>query len=109
MEAARLAADLFQSIIVLKGAATITAVPEGHIFINSSGGPSLATAGSGDVLAGVIASFLAQGLEPSCAAMLGVYVHGLAGDLLAETKGNRGVLAGDIVEMLPLALKMLES
>ncbi|QNB46590.1 NAD(P)H-hydrate dehydratase [Thermanaerosceptrum fracticalcis] len=109
VETARLAADLFQSIIVLKGAATITVVPDGHIFINSSGGPSLATAGSGDVLAGVIASFLAQGLEPACAAMLGVYVHGLAGDLLAESKGIRGVLAGDIVETLPLALKTLKS
>lgn len=109
VEAARLAADLFQAIIVLKGAATITAVPEGHIFINSSGGPSLATAGSGDVLAGVIASFLAQGLEPSCAAMLGVYVHGLTGDILAANKGIRGVLAGDIVDTLPIALKTLEA
>ncbi len=109
VEAARQAALLLQSVIVLKGPATITAVPEGHIFINSTGGPSLATAGSGDVLAGVIASLLAQGLEPACAAMLGVYVHGLAGDLLAESKGMRGVMAGDIVETLPLALKTLEA
>ena len=78
------------------------------MFINSTGNSALATAGSGDVLAGAIGGFIAQGLAAVDAAILGVYIHGLAGEILAKEKGLRGVLAGDVVEALPLALKTLE-
>lgn len=108
VEAALQAAVKFRAVIVLKGAATIIASPEKEVFINSTGCSALATAGAGDVLAGAIGGFLAQGLTPVQAAVLGVYVHGLAGDILAREKGLRGVLAGDVVETLPLALKSLE-
>lgn len=109
VEAALQAAASFNAVVVLKGAATITAIPEGLVFINSTGCPALATAGSGDVLAGAIGGLLAQGLNPPQAAVLGVYIHGLAGDLLAREKGLRGILAGEIADALPLALKDLET
>ena len=108
VETAFQAATKFNAIVVLKGAATVTAIPEGLVFINSTGCPALATAGSGDVLAGVIGGLLAQGVSPAQAAVLGVYLHGLAGDILAEEKGLRGILAGDIADTLPLAIKKLE-
>lgn len=101
------AASLLKAIIVLKGAGTVIASPEGDVYINSTGSPALATAGTGDVLTGTIGGFLAQGLKPLQAALLGVYVHGLAGDLVALEKGYRGVLASDVVETLPLAINQL--
>ncbi len=109
VEAALQAAEKFHAVVVLKGAATITAIPEGLVFVNSTGCPALATAGSGDVLAGTIGGLLAQGLNAPQAAVLGVYLHGLAGDLLAQEKGLRGVLAEEIANALPLALKALQS
>jgi len=109
VETALEAAAKFQAVVVLKGAATVIATPEKEVFINSTGCSALATAGAGDVLAGAIGGLLAQGLSPKQAAVLGVYIHGLAGDILAREKGARGVLAGDVVEALPLALKDLES
>lgn len=81
--------------VVLKGAPTIISSRE-HTYINSSGNPGMATAGSGDVLTGLIAALLSQGLEPLQAAALGVYVHGKAGDLAGQ-KGQRGLRAGDIL------------
>jgi len=106
-ECARTAADRFKAIVVLKGAATITADPEGDLYINSTGNPALATAGTGDVLAGTIGGLLAQGLNPLAATVLGVYLHGLAGDMLSLEKGSRGILAGEVADMLPLARKKL--
>ncbi|MGI6145010.1 MAG: NAD(P)H-hydrate dehydratase [Clostridia bacterium] len=102
------AAVNFNAVVVLKGAATVIATPDKQVFINSTGNSALATAGSGDVLAGAIGGFIAQGLAAVDAAILGVYIHGLAGEILAKEKGLRGVLAGDVVEALPLALKTLE-
>jgi len=102
------AAVNFNAVVVLKGAATIIATPEKQVFINSSGCSALATAGAGDVLAGAIGGLIAQGAAPLEAAILGVYIHGLAGEILAEEKGSRGILAGDVVEALPLALQALE-
>lgn len=107
VEAALQAAASFNAVVVLKGAATITAIPEGLVFVNSTGCPALATAGSGDVLAGTIAGLLAQGLNPPQAAVLGVYIHGLAGDILAQEKGLRGILAEEIADTIPLALTIL--
>lgn len=108
LETARTAARLFQAVVVLKGAATVIAAPAGHVYINSTGNPSLATAGTGDVLAGAIGSLLAQGLEPLKAAILGVYIHGSAGDIRAKTTGLQGVLAGEVADTLPAAFKALE-
>jgi len=103
----RAAAAQYGAMVVLKGAATITADPEGDLYINSTGNPALATAGTGDVLAGCIGGLLAQGMNPLAATVLGVYLHGLAGDLLAREKGQRGILAGEVADYLPLARKML--
>ncbi|MDD2401077.1 MAG: NAD(P)H-hydrate dehydratase [Clostridia bacterium] len=108
VEVAIQVATTFKVIVVLKGAGTIIASPEGQLYINSTGCSALATAGSGDVLAGTIGGLLAQGLNPVEAAVLGVYLHGLTGELVAEEKGLRGVMAGDIVEALPLSIKRLE-
>ncbi|MBI4726038.1 NAD(P)H-hydrate dehydratase [candidate division TA06 bacterium] len=93
--------------IVLKGAPTVIAGSSGHLWINTTGNSGMATAGAGDVLAGLIAGLLAQGLSPERAAALGVYLHGLAGDLAAENKTEYCMLAGDILDHLPLAYKKL--
>ena len=90
-------------ILVLKGAHTVTALPDGEVYINPTGNPVLATAGSGDILTGMITGLLAQGLTPKQAALCGVYLHGLAGDLLAAQSGERGHLAGDILPYIPIA------
>jgi NAD(P)H-hydrate epimerase len=93
--------------LVLKGSPTIVATPDGDAFINSSGGPGLATAGTGDVLTGVIAAMLAQGLSPLEAALLGVYVHGAAGDHASARFGAHGLIASDVAEALPGVLASL--
>ncbi len=93
--------------MVLKGAPTVIAGPSGNIWINTTGNSGMATAGSGDVLAGLIAGLLAQGLLPENAAALGVWLHGLAGDLARENKTEYCLLAGDILDNLPAAYKKL--
>ncbi|MEL7624172.1 MAG: NAD(P)H-hydrate dehydratase [Clostridiales bacterium] len=105
--AARKAAKEYGAIVVLKGSSSLVADAQGRLYINSTGNASLATAGSGDVLAGALAAWIAQGLPPREAALLAVYLHGRAGDYLRETWGKRGGLAGDVAEYLPLALKEL--
>ena len=87
--------------IVLKGYQTIIAYPDGRLIVNKTGNPGMATAGSGDVLTGVIASFKAQGLCVCNA----VYVHGLAGDLAEKDVGEYGIIASDIVNYLPEAIR----
>ncbi len=91
--------------LVLKGAGTVVASPRGPVFINSSGNPGMATGGTGDVLTGMIGSLLAQGYPAEQAACLGVYLHGVAGDLAAEEKGEQGMIAGDLIERIPDAIK----
>ncbi len=91
-------------VVVLKGANTVVA--DGQRFgINRTGNPAMATGGSGDVLSGVIGTFLAQSFKPAQAALLGVHVHGLAGDLAAKAIGGVGVVATDIIAYLPSAIK----
>ncbi len=91
--------------LVLKGARTVIADPEGTIYINTTGNPGMATAGTGDVLTGVIAGLLCQGYSALQATIVGVYIHGKAGDAVADEKGVRGMIAGDIMERIPYVVK----
>lgn len=102
---ARRAAAEWKQIVVLKGAATVVADPSGKVFVSPFSNPALATAGTGDVLAGAIAGLLAQGLSPIDAACAGVYLHGVAGELLREEYGVAGGLAGDLPVLLARAQK----
>ena len=101
VEAARQAAGSLQVTLVLKGAASLVASPDGLVSVNPTGNPGMATAGSGDVLTGLIAALLGQGLGAWDAARLGVYLHGLAGDLGAEAMGPHSLVAGDLIDHLP--------
>lgn len=94
--------------VVLKGAYTAVISPEGNCWFNVSGNPGMATGGCGDVLTGIILSLLAQGYDADTAAKMGVYVHGLAGDLAAREKGEIALTASDVVDYLPKAWKLLE-
>jgi NAD(P)H-hydrate epimerase len=87
-------------VVVLKGARTVIASPDGRLAVNPTGGPNLATAGTGDVLTGVIAGLLAQGANAWDAARAGVFLHGRAGDLARERLGNVGTVAGDLLDLL---------
>lgn len=99
----------FNIYIVLKGSYTSISTPNGKLYFNSTGNPGMATAGSGDVLTGVILSLLAQNYSPEEACILGVYLHGLAGDFAAMKKGFEAMIAGDIVENLADAFIELHS
>jgi len=105
LEIAREYARKWDVVLVLKGARTVVAAPNGDVYVNTTGNSGMATAGSGDVLTGIISGFIAQGLTPLEAARLGVYVHGRSGDSAAEYKGEFGLLAGDIVEGLIYTMK----
>lgn len=98
----------YNIITVLKGANTIVTNPRGNLFINSTGNPGMATAGSGDVLTGVIASFIGQGIPSYDAAILGVYCHGLAGDLAKSDKGEYGMISRDILANIPYSIKKVK-
>ncbi|MCR4437706.1 MAG: NAD(P)H-hydrate dehydratase [bacterium] len=108
VDTAREWAGRWGEVLVLKGAPTVVATPEGKVFINSTGNAGMATGGSGDVLTGLITGLLAQGLSPEQAAVAGVYLHGLAGDLARDELGERGMLAGDIMRQVPAALRRTE-
>ncbi len=95
-------------VIVLKGANTTIVSPGGDVVISLFANPALATAGTGDVLSGIIAGFLAQGLSISEAACLGVYIHGLAGEMLKEKYGNAGNLASDLLPLLPKVIQHIQ-
>jgi NAD(P)H-hydrate epimerase len=95
--------------LVLKGVPTVVAAPDGRAFINPTGNPGMATAGSGDVLTGMISGFLGQTREPLHACILGVYLHGLAGDIAASLKGQHSVIAADIIDEIPAAMHTLTS
>lgn len=99
----------YNIIIVLKGANTATAMPDGTVFFNSTGNPGMATAGSGDVLTGILLSLLAQRYTPEEAAVLGVYLHGLAGDLAADSIGQEAMIASDITENIGRAFNLIKT
>jgi NAD(P)H-hydrate epimerase len=105
--AARRLAAASGSVVVLKGAATVVATPSGSCVLTPTGGPALASGGTGDVLLGVIAGLLAQGCEPATAAALGAFVHGFAGDRIAERTGPSGLLASDLAREVPAAVEEL--
>lgn len=99
----------YNIIVVLKGHHTaVVRPPKGTVYFNSTGNAGMATAGSGDVLAGCISAFISQGYPPEHAAMLGVYVHGLAGDLAAEQEGQEGIIASDIISRLGIAINSIK-
>ena len=91
-------------VCVFKGSPTLIADPKGRLFINTTGNPGMGTAGAGDVLTGMIAGLMAQGLSPLDAARLGVYLHGLAGDVAREKRGEWSLVAGDLVEDIGAAI-----
>ncbi|MEW5894779.1 MAG: NAD(P)H-hydrate dehydratase [Candidatus Omnitrophota bacterium] len=99
----------FHCVIVLKGHNTIVADDHDNIYVNKTGNAGMATAGSGDVLTGMISAFIAQGLPPFEAAKLGVYLHGMAGDIAAQSAGKTSLIATDIIENIPKALKKAKS
>ena len=107
LELLREMASKYSIIIVLKGANTAVAMPNGAVFFNITGNPGMATAGSGDVLTGMIVSLLAQRYTPEEAAVLGVYLHGLAGDIAAEAMGQEALIASDITENIGKAFSSL--
>ncbi|MBI4515671.1 MAG: NAD(P)H-hydrate dehydratase [Deltaproteobacteria bacterium] len=105
---ARRLAEKHQCVVILKGARSVIASPEGALWINPSGNPGMAVGGMGDVLSGILGALLAQGLEPEDAAQLGTYVHGAAADALVAARGSElGLLAGEVADQVPRTLGVL--
>lgn len=109
LDKARSLAGRMDIYIILKGHHTAICTPSGKIFLNSTGNAGMATAGSGDVLTGIITSFLAQGYKREEACLLGVYLHGLAGDIAADKLGEESLIASDIIESISKAFKIIKS
>lgn len=99
----------YKTVLVLKGAPTIIFDETGEAFINPTGNPGMATVGMGDVLTGMISSLLAQGLSPIDAAIAGVYLHGLAGDIAASKKTKMSLISSDVIKFIPDSIKLIES
>ncbi len=109
LDVASEAARKFRAVVVLKGAPTITASDKGIFVVNSTGNPGMATIGMGDVLGGLIAGLIAQGMPAFEGAYAGVFLHGRAGDMAAEKYGERSLLASDVLEFLPEAIRAVEN
>ena len=103
--AAREAARACNCVVALKGYQTLVAEPDGHVFVNPTGNPGMASGGMGDVLSGMVAAFLARGTDPLDAACTAVYLHGLAGDMLKEEIGDTGLAAIDVADRIPRAIQ----
>ena len=106
---ARQLAERLQGYVILKGHHTAVCMPDGHVAFNTTGNAGMATAGSGDVLTGILLGLLARGYQQREACLLGVYLHGLAGDLAAEELGEESLMASDIIQYLPKAFLALQS
>jgi len=102
-------ATQYRVIVVLKGHATVVANVDGAVYVNETGNPGMASGGCGDVLTGMIAGLLGQHLEPFDAARLGAYLHGLAGDLAAAERGNVGLIASDVLDRIPQAIRQYQA
>src|SRR5207253_1388301 len=107
IEMARTFATTYGVYLVLKGAGTVIADPDGHVSINPTGNPGMASGGTGDVLTGILGALFARGLEPRAAAQTGVYLHGLAGDLAAARVGEEALIASDVITALADAFASL--
>ena len=105
---ARQLAERLQGFVVLKGHYTAVCMPDGHIVFNTTGNAGMATAGTGDVLTGIILGLLARGYQQREACILGAYLHGLAGDLAADKLGQESLMASDLIDHLPAAYKQLQ-
>lgn len=108
VEYSKFTSNKYNVITVLKGANTLVTDGKEKVYKNNTGNPGMATAGSGDVLTGMITSFIGQGISPYEGAVLGVYCHGLAGDLASRDKGEYGMIARDILDNIPYSIKKLE-
>jgi NAD(P)H-hydrate epimerase len=106
---ARSFATRYGCYLILKGARSILALPDGFVYVNPTGNPGMATAGMGDVLTGMIAGFMAQGFGPGLSCLAAVYLHGAAGDRLARNVGPRGYLASELADVLPSLFQEMES
>ncbi len=102
-------AKKYQVVVVLKGHRSVVANFDGTLYVNETGNPGMASGGSGDVLTGMIVGLLGQRLSLFDAARLGVYLHGLAGDLAAREKGEIGLIASDVADRIPLAIRQYQS
>lgn len=109
LEKARQFAANHRCFVLLKNAYSFICTPDGNLLLNTNGNPGMATAGSGDVLTGILVGLLAQGLSPYAAITTGVFLHGLAGDIAAEQKGQESLLARDIIAGLSTAIQQLKS
>jgi NAD(P)H-hydrate epimerase len=109
IEAARRYAKEHQVTLVLKGSPTVIASKDGKVFVNVHGNPGMATAGMGDVLTGIISAFLGQKLQPLDAAIVGVYLHSVAGDIALGSKGMYSLMATDVIESLPAAFRKIQN
>ncbi len=107
--AARRLAERTEAHVLLKGARSVIAAPDGTMYVNSSGNPGMATAGMGDALSGMLGALLGQGMAPLDALALGTFLHGFAADRVAARLGRVGYLTGDVIEELPAALEALSS
>ena len=106
-QVARDFATKHKQVLLLKGARTVIAAPDGRVRINSSGNDGLATGGSGDVLTGLLGGLLAQGIDPFAAATLAAWLHGRAAELVAAGQGLAGMAASDLLQQLPVARREL--
>ena len=101
-------AERLKGYVILKGHHTAICCPDGHVMFNTTGNAGMATAGSGDVLTGILTGLLARGYKPQDACIVGVYLHGLAGDLAAKEIGEESLIAGDIIQYISKAFKRLK-
>ena len=108
IETARRFAGTHGAHVVLKGALSVISAPAGPTFLNPTGNPGMASGGTGDVLTGMVGALLARGQEPLGALCAATYLHGLAGDLAAREKGEEGLIAGDVVEAIPAAIRAVQ-
>jgi NAD(P)H-hydrate epimerase len=107
IKCARDFAETYKVHVVLKGARTVIAHPDGRVFVNPTGNAGMASGGMGDVLTGIIAGLIVQGLSPQEACQAGVYLHGAAADSLAQSMGPYGYLAGDVMMAIPGEIKKI--